>query len=325
MRPASHASSRACSASSGGHASTSGSHGSVGARVERDLVADARHRMAVHADPVVPSASRRARVGRRAAAPRGTSPGRPPGRAGARCRRLAGARPTTVPPRSRPGPARSVRRSVTTVAPSSAPVSIATHRSGIESSAPAARRRPPAPASRRRRAPCRASAWNSARSSSRIAISGKRRRTPAASSSSNGTSPARIAAASASSFASGPRSTCPVSTSRRDVLLGLEAAPALERLAREAHVPHVVVGDPDRARRAGRRRHRVAAPPAVDADDGVPPMRERAGRREPGDPEPDHDHVGALARHREVGLHGATNPTGPARTGTGSGSCSPSR
>ena len=91
----------------------------------------------------------------------------------------------------------------------------------------------------------------------------------------------------------------------RDVLRRLQAMPSLERRPGESHVALVVVREPDGARRAGRRRHRMADPPPVDAHDAVPAMRERSGRGEPGDAEADHDHIGMFGRHRVTRVRSA--------------------
>ena len=197
--------------------------------------------------------------------------------------------------------ARSVRRSVVTVAASS-PASIATHRSGVESSAPAAVASAFSARIAASASTVPASAWNKPRSSVWTASSGKCRRTSDVSSSSNGASPARIAAASASSFASGPRSTCPVSSSSVTSLRCLKAMPAFERRPGEPHVALVVVREPDGPRRAGGRRRGMAAPPG-HPHDAVASMRQRSGRREPRDPEADDDHIGTLCRHLAVVSH----------------------
>jgi hypothetical protein len=83
-----------------------------------------------------------------------------------------------------------------------------------------------------------------------------------------------------------------------DVVFSLQAPPRLESVEGEMHVSRVVVGDPDRARRAGRGRNRVAAAPAVDADHGVPPASERPSSGESDHPQADPDDIGVLlVRH----------------------------
>ena len=90
---------------------------------------------------------------------------------------------------------------------------------------------------------------------------------------------------------------------QRDVLRCLQAMPAFERRPGEPHVALVVVREPDGPRRAGRRRHGMAASPPVDPHDAVASMRQRSGRREPRDPEADDDHIGTLCRHLAVVSH----------------------